>query len=80
MQEAMRVSGKKPIRGKRVDVNKGDEASPEYRSRYVACEIKRDKRDDLFAATPPLEAKQALVSIALTKCLPNKQSFETAVC
>ncbi len=44
------------IRG--VDVNKGDDKSPEYRSRLVAKEIKKDDRTDLFAATPPLEAKK----------------------
>ena len=30
-------------------------------------EIKRDKRDDLFAATPPLEAKKVLMSMAVTE-------------
>ena len=30
-------------------------------------EIKRDKRDDLFAATPPLEAKKMLMSLAVTQ-------------
>ena len=29
-------------------------------------EIKRDTRDDLFAATPPLEAKKMLFSLAVT--------------
>ena len=32
----------------------------------MAKEIKRDKRDDLFAATPPLEAKKMLFSAAVT--------------
>ena len=35
--------------------------------RLVAKEIKRDKRDDLFAATPPLEAKKMLFSMAVTE-------------
>ena len=43
-----------------VDANKGDKENPEYRRRLVAKEIKRDKREDLFAATPPLEAKTVL--------------------
>ena len=38
--------------------------NPEYRSRLVAQEIKTDKREDLFAATPPLEAKKMFVSLA----------------
>ena len=31
-----------------VDINKGDKANPEYRSRLVAKGIKTNKRDDLF--------------------------------
>ena len=56
-----------PIGVRWVDVNKGDKDNPEYRSRLVAKEIKRDKRGDLFAATPPLEAKKMLFSLAVTK-------------
>ena len=40
-----------------VDANKRDKEKPEYRCRLVAKEVKRDKQEDLFAATPPLEAK-----------------------
>ena len=50
-----------------VDINKGDDEKPEYRSRLVAKEINREKREDLFAATPPLEAKKALLSMATTE-------------
>ena len=50
-----------------VDVNKGDEVHPLYRCRLVAKETKRDKRDDLFAATPPHEAKIMLFSLAVTE-------------
>ena len=46
-----------------LDVNKGDEANPDYRSRLVGREIKKDRRDDLFAATPPLESLRMLLSI-----------------
>ena len=56
MEERWKSTGSKPIKVKWVDINKGDEINPEYRSRLVAKEIKNDKRDDLFAATPPLEA------------------------
>ena len=45
-----------------VDANKGDKEKPEYRCRLVAKEIKKDKREDLLAATPPLEAKKMLFS------------------
>ena len=50
-------TGKPPIGTKWVDVNKGDAIHPEYRSRLVAQEINTNMREDLFAATPPLEAK-----------------------
>ena len=59
-QECYDVTCKKPIGTRWVDVNKGDKVNPEYRSRLVAKEIKRDVRSDLFAATPPLEAKKTL--------------------
>ncbi len=47
-----------------VDVNKGGKEKPEYRCRMVAKEIKKDRREDLFAATPPLEAKNVLFSLS----------------
>eukprot|EP00969_Alexandrium_andersonii_P154999 6852857-Alexandrium_andersonii.AAC.1 len=56
-----------PIQVRWVDISKGDAESPEYRSRLVANEIKRDSRDDLFAATPPVEALKALLSMATTE-------------
>ena len=46
-----------------IDVNKGDEKSPNYRARLVGREIKMDKRLDLFAATPPLESLRMILSI-----------------
>ena len=58
IEECWTNTGKQPIGTRWVDVNKGDDANPEYRSRLVAQEIKVDKREDLFAATPPLEAKK----------------------
>ena len=33
----------------------------------MAQETKRDKREDLFAAIPPLEAKKMLISKAITE-------------
>lgn len=67
VEEAMRVTGKRPIGTRWVDINKGDAVNPKYRSRLVAKEIKKNKREDLFAATPPLEAKKALFSMAVTE-------------
>ena len=55
-----------PISTKWVDTNKGDDSDPDYRSRWVGREFKgNDKnRGDLFAATPPLEAKRSLIALA----------------
>ena len=63
LRECWDETGKHPIGTRWVDTNKGDRDHPEYRCRLVAQEIKTDRRDDLFAATPPLEAKNMLVSI-----------------
>ena len=60
-------TGKNPITVRWLDINKGAEENREYRSRLVAQEIKRDKREDLFAATPLLEAKKLLFSMAVTE-------------
>ena len=51
----IRETGRPPIKLRWVDVNKGDEKKPNYRSRIVAKEIRTDSRPDLFAATPPVE-------------------------
>ena len=53
----------KIISTKWIDTNKGDATAPNIRARLVGREIKRDKRDDLFAATPPLESLRMIVSI-----------------
>jgi hypothetical protein len=45
----------------------GDAQNLENRSRLVSKEIKKDSRDDLCAATAPLEAKKALFSFAVTE-------------
>jgi hypothetical protein len=68
-QECYDVTGKPPISTRWVDINKGDDVAPECRSRIVAQEIKANDiyRDDLFAATPPLEAKKMLFSLATTE-------------
>ena len=59
-----------------MDVNKGDEDRPEYRSRLVAKELKTDKRDDLFAATPPLEALKLLIYMAMTEGIGYQKGKE----
>ena len=61
------MTGKQPIGCKWIDINKGDAKNPNYRSRLVAKEIKRGPSDDMFAATPPLEAKKCLISMAMSQ-------------
>ena len=54
----------KIISTKWIDTNKGTKDSPNYRSRLVGREIKKDKivRNDLYAATPPLEVIKLLIA------------------
>lgn len=50
--------------GRWINCNKGDNESPNIRSRYVAKEVNREgaPNADFYAATPPLEAKKLLSS------------------
>ena len=64
--EAYRRMGKPPITVKWVDVNKGDDLHPNYRSRLVAREIRRPGEDSIFAPTPPLESLRTVLSMATT--------------
>ncbi len=66
--EARRVTGKNAISVRWVDVNKGDDMNPKYRSRLVARQMKAHDRsgDNFFAPTPPLEALRTVLSLAAT--------------
>ncbi len=46
-----------------MDASKGDKERPEYRCTLVAKGIRKDKRSDLLAATPPAEAEKVLFSL-----------------
>ncbi len=65
-EEARRRQGKPPISVRWVDVNKGDDLNPQYRSRLVAREIRRSGEDPIFAPTPPLESIRTIFSVAAT--------------
>lgn len=67
IQACRNITGRGPIGTRWVDTNKGDSTHLEYRSRFVAQEIKDHKREDLFAASPPLDANQLLLSLATTR-------------
>lgn len=65
-EKSWSATGNKRIQAKCIDIDRGDEVHGEYGSRLVAKEIKLDKRNHLFAATPPLEAKKMLLSYPMT--------------
>ena len=58
--------GGKVIGVRWVDVNKGDAAAPDYRSRLVGQEFATHRDDALYAATPPLEALRMILSHVAT--------------
>ena len=60
--ECHQVTGRKPLGGRWVDVNKGDARAPVVRCRYVAKDFANGKSDEYFAATPPLEALRFLLA------------------
>lgn len=60
------ATGKGPLAGRWVDVNKVDSAHPNVGCRYVAKETACEKNDDFFAAMPPIEALRMLISHAAT--------------
>ena len=59
------TTGKKPVRVKWVDTNKGTEEEPVIRCRLVARDFRTNgekDREEFFVATPPLEMKRMLIS------------------
>ena len=66
IEDARRQTGKPPATVRWVDVNKGDDLSPNIRSRLVARQIWQPGEDAIFAPTPPLEALRSVLSFAAT--------------
>ena len=64
--EAVARQGKAPITVKWIDINKGDDENPLYRSRLVAREVRKHGEASIFAPTPPLEALRTILSMAAT--------------
>ena len=73
-----RRGGKSPISVRWVDVNKGDDVSPKYRSRLVARQIKAldASGQSYFAPAPPLEALRTVVSLAVTEIGDHKPNLD----
>jgi hypothetical protein len=68
-QQARARGGRAPISVRWVDVNKGDDLTPKYRSRLVARQMKAmdSSRTSYFAPAPPLEALRTVISLAMTR-------------
>jgi len=66
--ESRGFTHKRPVSVRWVDVNKGDDLNPNYRSRLVARQLKAHDRsgETFFAPTPPLEALRTVLSLATT--------------
>jgi hypothetical protein len=62
--EAKKSGVGKLIQGRWLDINKGDESRPDYRSRFVGKELDTSVDPELFAATPPLEALKTILGHA----------------
>lgn len=59
-------TGKPPLGGRWVDINKGDDNTLDVRCRYVAKDLALVKSDEFFAAMPPLEALRMILSYVAT--------------
>ena len=75
---ARQRTGRGPISVRWVDVNKGDDLNPKYRSRLVARQLKAHDRSgaSFFAPTPPLEALRTVVSFAASEVGEWKPCYE----
>ena len=67
IKECRDETGEDPVGTKWLEINKGDENNYNIRARLVAQEFTKGKLEKIFAATPPLEAKKTLLSLAVTE-------------
>ena len=65
-------TGRALVKIKGVDMDKGDTANHDPRSRLVAEQVKLNKRLNFFGSAPPLGAKKAAFSMAVTKGIGYK--------
>lgn len=63
VSECWRETGAGPIGSRWININKGDEQRPNYRSRLVIQEVRHSGIEAIFAATPPLESIRFLLSL-----------------
>ena len=75
IEECCDKTGEPPIGTKWLEVNKGDDDNLNIRARVVLQEFTKGKLNTIFAATPPQEAKKALLSLAVTKGIDYASIF-----
>ena len=62
VDEARRLTGRRPLRLKWIDTDKGGKGARAIRSRLVCTEVRPKGKEAIFSATPPLESLRILVS------------------
>ena len=70
--------GRPPISVRWVDVNKGDDVQPNYRSRLVARQLRAMdlSGQSFFAPAPPLEALRTVLSLAATSVGKRRPNWD----
>ena len=73
-RKVLRQQWMKTISTRWIDTNKGDDQRKDYRARLVGRELKAatGRRDDVFAATPPLESLRFVLSLAASNRWSHK--------
>ena len=66
-KEEARKAGKRVLRLKWIDTDKGDMSARNVRSRLVCTEVRRRGSDAIFAATPPLDSMKAILTKAASR-------------
>ena len=59
--EARAQTGRNPVGLTRIDTNKSTTEFPRHRSRLVCTEVRHKGVEQVFSATPPLEALRVMV-------------------
>jgi hypothetical protein len=75
---ARNSGGRSPISVRWVDVNKGDDMCPNYRSRLVARQLKAADKSgqSYFAPAPPLEALRTVISLTMTRVGDHRPDWD----
>lgn len=66
VNECWKRTGRPPVTVRWVETSKGDDVTPNIRSRFVARQIRGPGQDAVFAPTPPLETLRTVLSLAAT--------------